>query len=195
MKNIIEVDGRVKTKKPEELVDLPVVVRINKIDAEESFKVFSEEFNKACNNLQPVIPIIVESYGGAVDTAIAMGDLIRTASKPVATIVEGKAMSAEAFLFTFGANGHQYMGPNARLMIHEVASWVQGKVNEIKADAAETDRLNTLVLAIMAKNCGKPADYFLKLIHEKNHADWYLTPAEAKRHNLTKSRRCGSRYQ
>jgi chlorite dismutase len=36
----------------------------------------------------------------------------------------------------------------------------------------------------MAKNCGKPEDYFLKIIHEKGHTDWYLTPKEAKKHNL-----------
>ena len=37
---------------------------------------------------------------------------------------------------------------------------------------------------MMARNCGKPADYFLKMVHERGHADWYLDAGEAKSHNL-----------
>jgi ATP-dependent protease ClpP protease subunit len=69
-------------------------------------------------------------------------------------------------------------------MIHDVSSGAWGKVEEIKADARESERLNRKVYEMMARNCGKPADYFLKLVHEKGHADWYLDAQEAKSHNL-----------
>ena len=36
----------------------------------------------------------------------------------------------------------------------------------------------------MARNCGKADDYFLNLIHDKGHADWFLDAEEAKEHNL-----------
>jgi hypothetical protein len=37
---------------------------------------------------------------------------------------------------------------------------------------------------MMAKNCGHTKNYFLDTIHEKGHADWFLEPKEAKKHNL-----------
>jgi len=36
----------------------------------------------------------------------------------------------------------------------------------------------------MAQNIGKSDKYFLKRIHEKGHADWYLNPKECKKINL-----------
>ena len=67
------------------------------------------------------------------------------------------------------------MDPDATLMIHDVSSMSIGKVEEIKADAEETERLNQKVYKMMAKNCGHHEDYFLDIIHEKGgHADWFL---------------------
>jgi len=36
----------------------------------------------------------------------------------------------------------------------------------------------------MAKNCGHHEDYFLDIIHEKGHADWFLESDECLKHNL-----------
>jgi ATP-dependent protease ClpP protease subunit len=34
---------------------------------------------------------------------------------------------------------------------------------------------------MMAKNCGKKFDFFLKLVHSRNHADCYMSADEAKK--------------
>jgi ATP-dependent Clp protease protease subunit len=177
------IDNVIKHRKIEELVDMPVIIRVNKFD-EESTKVFASEFDKACNFPQPVVPIIIDSYGGLVDSLMAMASIIESSSKPVATIVDGKAMSCGACLLAFGTEGMRFMAPHARLMIHEIASGTWGKVNEIKADAKELSRLNKFVFRKIAARCGKSPRYFLDIIHKKNHADWYLTAEEAKSHNL-----------
>ena len=39
----------------------------------------------------------------------------------------------------------RFMDPNATVMIHDVSSMEKGKVEEIKASAEETDRLNKVV--------------------------------------------------
>jgi ATP-dependent Clp protease protease subunit len=104
---------------------------------------------------------------------------------PVATIVEGKAMSCGAILFSCGAEGYRFMGANSTLMIHDVSSGSFGKVEEIKSDAKEVDRLNDKIYKMMATNVGKPEDYFLNLVHERGHSDWYLSPEDCKSHNLT----------
>ena len=37
---------------------------------------------------------------------------------------------------------------------------------------------------MMASNIGKEEDYFIKKIHEKGHADWFLNAEECKEMNL-----------
>ena len=36
----------------------------------------------------------------------------------------------------------------------------------------------------MARNCGHPDSYFLDIIHENSHADWFLNAEEAVKHKL-----------
>jgi ATP-dependent Clp protease protease subunit len=161
----------------------PIIIRVNKFD-EESAKEFTDAMSRAQNTGQTVIPIVIDSYGGQVYSLMSMIAAIKASRVPVATIIEGKAMSCGAILFSFGAEGKRYMDPDATLMIHDVSSGAWGKVEEIKADAKEVERLNKKVYEMMARNCGKPSDYFLKLVHEKGHADWYLDANDAKGHNL-----------
>ena len=139
----------------------------------------------AHNTGQDIIPVVIDSYGGEVYSLMAMIAAINDAELPVATIVEGKAMSCGAILFSFGEEGLRFMDRNATLMIHDVSSMEWGKVEELKASAKEADRLNDKVYTMMARNCGKKDDYFLKIVDKKKHADWFLDADEAKKHNLT----------
>jgi ATP-dependent Clp endopeptidase proteolytic subunit ClpP len=161
----------------------PIIIRVNEFD-EESSKEFVDLMSRAQNTGQTIIPVIIDSYGGQVYSLMAMISAIKASRIPVATIVEGKAMSCGALLFSFGAEGMRYMDPDATLMVHDVSSGSFGKVEEIKTNAKEVERLNRKVYEMMARNCGKPSDYFLKLVHEKGHADWYLDSQEAKLHNI-----------
>ena len=170
-------------KEPKLIDDLPVVIRVRKFD-EASAKTFSETMASAQNSGQPIVPVIIDSYGGQVYSLMSMISDIKHSKIPVATIVKGKAMSCGAILFSFGTEGHRYMDPDATLMIHDVSSMGWGKVEEIKADAIEVERLNQKVYRMMAKNCGQPEDYFLNIVHEKSHADWYLDAEECKKHNM-----------
>ena len=169
----------------------PIIIRVNKFD-EDSAREFVDAMSRAQNSGQSVIPIVIDSYGGQVYSLMAMISSIRSSRIPVATIIEGKAMSCGAILFSFGAEGMRYMDPDATVMIHDVASFAMGKVEEIKADARETERLNKRVYEMMARNCGKPSDYFLKIVHEKGHADWFIDAQEAKNHNLANELRLPS---
>ena len=76
------------------------------------------------------------------------------------------------------------MDKDATLMIHDVSSMDFGKVEELKAGAKEADRLNTKIYTMMARNCGKKDDYFMKIVDKKKHADWFLDADEAQKHKL-----------
>jgi len=175
--NISPLIKEVELRKP------PVIIRVNKFD-EKAAKDFQQQIAQAHNTGQKIIPVIIDSYGGQVYSLMAMISAIKHSELQVATIIEGKAMSCGAILFSFGEEGLRFMDPDSTLMIHDVSSMSYGKVEEIKVSAEETDRLNKKIYTMMARNCGKKDDYFLKIVHKKGHADWFLESDEAKKHGL-----------
>lgn len=166
-----------------ELRKSPIIIRVNKFD-EESAKKFATEMAAAHNTGQKVIPVVIDSYGGQVYSLMSMISAIKHADLPVATIVEGKAMSCGAVLLTFGEEGLRFADPDATVMIHDVSSGVYGKIEELKADVKEAERLDQKIYTMMARNCGKKDDYFKKKIFAKKHADWFMDAAEAKKHGI-----------
>ena len=141
-----------------ELRKPPVIVRVNKF-TEDSAKKFYHEMALAHSTGQKVIPIVIDSYGGQVYSLMTMISAIEASDLPVATIVEGKAMSCGAVLLSFGEQGMRFADPNATVMIHDVSSGGWGKIEELKADVAEAERLDEKIFTMMARNCGKKDDY------------------------------------
>jgi len=182
MKFKLLVDKNIACKEVE-LLKKPVIIRVNKFD-DESAKEFSKDISKAHNTGQHFIPVVIDSYGGSVYSVLSMISEIQHSHVPIATVIEGKAMSAGAILFMMGHPEHRYISEHATLMIHEVSSWTGGKVEEIKCSANEVDRLNKLIFTITARHLGKKDDYFLKIIHEKKHAEWFIPAKEAKKLGL-----------
>jgi len=190
MKHKVEISPLIKTV---ELRKTPVIIRVNKFD-EEAAKNFALDMAQAHNTGQKIIPVVIDSYGGQVYSLMSMIAAIRDAELPVATIVEGKAMSCGAVLFSFGEDGLRFMDKEATVMIHDVSSMDWGKVEELKAGAAEADRLNQKIYTMMARNCGKKDDYFLKLVDKKKHADWFLDADECKKHGMANQLRLPTMY-
>jgi membrane-bound ClpP family serine protease len=58
-------------KEPKFIDDLPITIRVRKFD-EPSAKEFSNLMNKAQNSGQPVVPVIIDSYGGQVYSLMSM---------------------------------------------------------------------------------------------------------------------------
>lgn len=177
------IDRRLKQKKLDELIELPIIIRVDKFTPDAA-KIFAEAVNTADNSESEIIPIVIDSFGGQVYALLAMIDVLRSAKKRVATVVVGKAMSCGAVLATCGSSGMRFVAPTATIMVHEVSSMSFGKVGEIKADTAETERLNAILFEMMAANCNQPQNYFTDIVHSKGHADWYITPKEAIKHRL-----------
>lgn len=166
-----------------ELRQNPVMIRVNKFN-EESATEFSQQMAMAHNTGQSIIPVVIDSYGGEVYSLMSMISSIRNSEIPVATIVEGKAMSCGVILFSCGHEGLRFVTPEATLMIHDVSSGAFGKNEEIQASAKETDRLNKMIYTILADNCKKPRDYFTKEVKRRGRADWFITPSKAKKMGL-----------
>jgi ATP-dependent protease ClpP protease subunit len=183
MKSYVNIDKNIRCKLSDLGLEVPVI-RLSKTFDTEMLEHFDEEFNKALSHDPKVIPVVIDSYGGEVYALLELISLFQSSPVPIATICNGKAMSCGAMLFMFGHENLRFMSEHATLMIHEVSSFNFGKVEEIKADAHETDRLNELIFKLAAKHIGKKEDYFLELLHKHNHADIFLNAKQAKKHNI-----------
>lgn len=182
MNYTIRTSPQCKAAKIEDVFHLPAYVVFADTVKSETAKAFREQMaaaeKQAIEAGQKILPVVIDTFGGDCYAMFGMADAIRACSIPVATIVEGKAMSAGALLFSCGADGHRYIGRNATVMIHEAANMIWGKNTDLQADAKETERLNTLLLSTISLNIAKDAGFIAAQIHERNHADWYLTPED-----------------
>lgn len=151
---------------------------------EASAKLFYDDFNRALATKQEVVPVIIDSYGGSVDALVSMMDIIKASPVEVATVCLAKAMSCGALLLSCGSEGMRFSAPSARIMIHHVAGFTFGKMADLEVDVQETKRLQNLVFNQMDRNTGKKEGYFLQQLKERGNTDWFLTPEEAKSHNI-----------
>lgn len=110
-----------------------------------------------------------------------MVDAIKNSKVPIATIVSGIAASAAAVLFSCGHPDHRYVGPNATIMIHDVSSNLHGSVSnaDITNEAEENKRLNQQLYELLALNCGKDKDFFLKKVKRRSNVDVYMNAKKA----------------
>ncbi len=157
------------------------IIYVNEFN-DASTKSFYEQFCIAHDSSQDVIPIIIDSYGGKVDSLIAMIDLLKSSEKPVATVCMGKAMSCGSALLSCGTRGYRYIGPMARVMIHRMTTVSFGNLDDIKSKVAASEKLENSIFASMDENCKQAKGYFLeKLI---DNTDWYLSAKDCLQHNI-----------
>jgi ATP-dependent Clp endopeptidase proteolytic subunit ClpP len=183
MQNIIRINPKLHIAKLEEVYQEPIIVRVTKFD-EEGLAHFEHDIENALNSEQPVIPVVIDSFGGSSYAVLGMINLLDTITIPVATILTAKAMSAGAILFSFGTEGYRFMHPESWMMIHDVGSFTGGKIEEIKADTNQMDEMNQRMYKRMSQHLGHKPEYIGNLIKGHNHVDWFLTAKEAKKHNI-----------
>lgn len=166
-------------------VKQPIVVRVNEFD-EKSAQIFARQVSIAEDMGQPIIPVVIDSYGGDVYSLLAMVDVIKSCKAIVATIVEGKAMSCAAVLFSCGTEGYRFVSEHATVMIHD--TWQEDdrprKAEDLKVDAAELGRINKLFYEILAGSTGHDPQYFIDMLSKHNRADVYFSAQEAVKHNI-----------
>ena len=154
---------------------------VSEFTDEELRKFYTDFTRLETDSRTSVVPIIISSYGGSIYILTAMRDIIKTSSKPVATIVLGRAMSAGAILLASGSPGLRFASKEATIMLHEGHCGVTGKAADIKNEAKQGELLNKRMFADLAEDTGLPVGFFLNKIKSLSNTDWYLTAEEAKK--------------
>ena len=160
-----------------------VIVYVNEF-TEASAKEFYEEFRKAQDSGQTVIPIIIDSYGGEIYSLISMIDLIKSSRVPVATIAIGKAMSCGADLLCSGTKGMRYASPMCSILVHQSTDYAGGKLSDLKVSVKETERIDQMIFDMLDRNCGSTKGYLQQILKDNMNTDIYMTAEEAKKHGL-----------
>ena len=114
---------------------------------------YPEEYDKNTD-----IYLYINSRGGVVTSLLAMIDAMNLVPNDFVTVGIGQCASCGAVLLSAGKKGKRYITENARVLIHQVSGGVWGKNSEIQADAREIERLNKLLIGMLAKNCGKTVE-------------------------------------
>lgn len=168
-----------KQKDVEGMFTMPVIVSVIGDFNEAAAKKLYEDCDKAVSTGQTILPILIDSYGGYVDSLVGMLDYfqsLREDGVEIITIACGKVMSCGAYLFSMGDK--RYIGQRSRLMYHRLSGGSSGNASDMKSASDEADRLERSVLEEVSKHIGKPKGWLFEQLKERNFADWYLTAKE-----------------
>ena len=121
------------------------------------------------------INLYINSPGGVVDDTLAMYDIMRFLTCDIATYCIGRAESGGAVVFMAGKKGKRYILPNAKVMIHQPYGGVYGQTADIEIQAEEILKTKQILVNIMAKCTGQPADR----VREDSERDRFFDAKEA----------------
>lgn len=155
---------------------------VNQIN-EHGLRKFRQEFwNIDRDTDQPIIPIVIDCYGGEVYSVLGMVSIIQNTTKQVCTMVDSKAMSAAAILLSCGTKGLRFASEHAHIMVHEVLTGSGNtKVSDVTIDTNHAMDLNKKLFSILDTNCGKPKGFFYKQVETNKNSNLYLDAKQAKK--------------
>ena len=121
------------------------------------------------------IVVIIDSYGGLVDSMWSMQDAMQMVTCKVHTLAIGKAMSCGQLMLIGGTKGCRYATPNSRIMMHEISSWAHGSISDIQNYAAELERLDKQFREFIVSRSKITATQLDKMLK----SDCYMSPEDA----------------
>lgn len=124
---------------------------------------------------QAPIPVFINSDGGDIDALLSMLSVMDSVSNPFLTICTGRAYSAGAVLLSNGDG--RFIGPHARVMIHEATVGADGHIADFQSTAKEFKKVNDLMMSVLARNIGKSVKELRKLLALRR--DFYFGAREA----------------
>ena len=97
-------------------------------------------------DINPVINLHINSYGGSLFAGLATVDVIRNLKSDVHSIVEGAAASAATIISV--ACKRRSMGKYSKMLIHQLSSGSYGKYNELEDDMENNTHLMETIKSI-----------------------------------------------
>jgi ATP-dependent Clp protease protease subunit len=126
------------------------------------------------------IHLYINSPGGSITAGLAIYDTMQYITCDVSTYCVGQAASMGAILLTAGAAGKRNALPNARIMIHQPLSGMEGTAADLAIHAKEVLRIKQRMNEILLKHTGQS----LERIQADTDRDNFMLAEEAKAYGL-----------
>jgi ATP-dependent Clp protease protease subunit len=126
------------------------------------------------------IHLYINSPGGSITAGMAIYDTMQYITCDVATYCVGQAASMGAILLTAGAAGKRNALPNARIMIHQPLSGMEGTAADLAIHAKEVLRIKQRMNEILIRHTGQS----LERIQADTDRDNFMLAEEAKAYGL-----------
>ena len=126
------------------------------------------------------IHLYINSPGGSVISGLGIIDTMNIVSCPVYTYCFGQCASMGLMILSCGDKGNRYVLENARIMGHTVSSGCEGKIQDMRIAVEESNRLNDLLMSMLAKNSGKS----IEEIKRDMDRDFFMSADEAVKYGL-----------
>lgn len=156
------------------------VTKFNKDAAKE----FKKDFNEAEQRGQEIIPIVINSPGGDVESLIQMMSIIENSKQKVATMTESIAASCGAVLLACGSPGFRFVDSFAHVLVHQASGGASGKIAEIETSANYGKNLNEMIFKILDEKTKQKSGFWKQKIREIENAELFLTAKESLKFGL-----------
>ena len=97
-------------------------------------------------DINPVINLHINSYGGSLFAGLATVDVIRNLKSDVHSIIEGAAASAATIISVVCSK--RFMGKYSKMLIHQLSAGAYGKYNELEDDMENNKHLMSTIKEI-----------------------------------------------
>lgn len=121
------------------------------------------------------INIYISSPGGMVTAGLSIIDTMNLVKPPVHVVAHGSIASMASVITSCGEKGHRMLLPNTRVMLHQASAGTQGNIQDMRVTLKETERINSLLVKMLAEQCGKTEEEMLSFTQR----DFWLDANEA----------------
>lgn len=181
-------DGDCKDKKDEkkdeglgrELLNARSIIISEEVSEELAQKVYAQLLVLNQRSKELPIYVYVNSPGGDADSGFGIYDMMRFIEAPVITIVAGLCASAGVTIFLGADKGKNYALKNARFLLHQPSTGVQGTASDMEITADEINKTRERYNQIVAEITGKSLDE----IRKDADRDFWMSAEEAKKYGL-----------
>ncbi len=119
------------------------------------------------------ISLYINSPGGSISAGMAIYDTMNYIKCPVSTICIGMCASMAAVLLACGDKGRRIALPHSKIMIHQplINGHFQDQTTNLEIEAAEMQRIRTMMNEILADATGKDIETIEKDTDRNNYMD------------------------
>lgn len=110
--------------------------------------------NSIRENDNNILTLYINSFGGNLQDAFALIDVMRKSNKIIRTIGIGSICSAAFLIFAAGTKGERFISQNTSIMCHQYYGETSGKFHDMQATMKENKLLNERMITILVESTG-----------------------------------------